>query len=511
MQLREYQEEQNRMVRNSIAKHKRVISCMSTGSGKSVMMADLTMKAREKDKSVVIVLPRRSLVIQLSESFNNYGINHGVVMAGIRPYSSPRVQIVSIDTYKMRLAKGCIELLKADLLIIDEAHMQFTEKNLAIFDTYEYVVGFTATPVAPKGQSLGLFYKDIVESISFRQLVELGFLTPLRYFADPNIDLSKVRTDRTGDWRERDLGDAMDKPKLIGDIYDNWYRICAGKPTVVFASSQSHARHLCSVFNDNGFQFEYMDCNTSDEERQDIFARVRSGQTIGICNVGIVSVGIDIPNLEVCVLARPTKLVNVYLQCVGRVTRKSANKPFSYVIDHAGIIERLGFADDEFAWSLDGKESVEDRMLAKKKEKKEPKEIICGNCHYVFTSMRNCPECGFGMIAKDKGVPTHKADLKEVKKVTKHSLGIDPALFYGELLGWCVTNGKNRKYALAIYRHLYGKWPEHHIAPIFETSKTTLDYIKHRQIAYAKSQRKAEVAAIRNGGKVDRNLGYVSG
>ena len=119
---REYQEEQNRMVRNSIAKHKRVISCMSTGSGKSVMMADLTLKAREKDKSVVIVLPRRSLVIQLSESFNNYGINHGVVMAGIRPYSSPRVQIVSIDTYKMRLAKGCIELLKADLLIIDEAH-----------------------------------------------------------------------------------------------------------------------------------------------------------------------------------------------------------------------------------------------------------------------------------------------------------------------------------------------------------------------------------------------------
>ena len=83
--------------------------------------------------------------------------------------------------------------------------------------------------------------------------------------------------------------------------------------------------------------------------------------------------------------------------------------------------------------------------LAKKKEKKEPKEIICGNCNYVFTSMRNCPECGFGMIAKDKGVPTHKADLKEVKKVTKHSLGIDPALFYGELLGWCVTNGKNRK------------------------------------------------------------------
>ena len=97
MQLREYQEEQNRMVRNSIAKHKRVISCMSTGSGKPVMMADLTMKAREKDKSVVIVLPRRSLVIQLSESFRNYGINHGVVMAGIRPYSSPRVQIVSID------------------------------------------------------------------------------------------------------------------------------------------------------------------------------------------------------------------------------------------------------------------------------------------------------------------------------------------------------------------------------------------------------------------------------
>lgn len=504
MQLREYQDIQNNKVRSSIAKHRRVISCMSTGAGKSVMMADLTMKAREKNKSVVIVLPRRSLVLQLSESFTNYGINHGVIMAGVMPYSMPRVQIVSIDTYKMRMAKGSMDLLKAELLIIDEVHMQFTEKNLRIFDAYDYVVGFTATPVAPRGQSLGLFYKDIVETISFRELVDQGFLTPLRYFADPNIDLSKVRTDKTGDWRESDLGKALDKPKLIGDIFENWHRICAGKPTVVFASSQSHAKHLCDVFNDNGFQFEYMDCNTPDEERQDIFARVKSGQTVGICNVGIVSVGIDIPNLEVCVLARPTKLVSVYLQCVGRVTRISKNKPFSYVIDHAGIIERLGFADDEFAWSLDGKVSVEERMLKKKQEKKEPKEVICGKCNYVFTSMRRCPHCGFEMVAKNKGVPTHEADLKEVKKPA-NTLA-EETRFYAEILGYAMSSGKGRKYALAIFKDRYGHWPKTHVAPVFETSKETLKYIKHKQIQYAKSKRKEWVSELRSKGTLGRRF-----
>lgn len=506
MQLREYQEIQNQKVRESIATHRRVISCMSTGAGKSVMMADLTKRALDKGNSVVVVLPRRSLVTQLSESFHNYGINHGVVMAGVRPYSLPRVQIVSIDTYKSRMAKGVLKIIEADLLIIDEVHMQFTKKNLDIFEHYRYVVGFTATPVAPRGQSLGGFYKDIIETISFKELVKAKFLSPIRYFADPNIDLSKVRTDRTGDWRESDLDKEMDKPKLIGDIYDNWERIAAGKPTVVFASSQSHARHLCQVFVDNGYQFEYMDCLTPDDERQDIFNRVRSGQTIGICNVGIVSVGIDIPNLEVCVLARPTKLISIYLQCVGRITRLHKGKKFGYVIDHAGIIERLGFADDDIPWSLDGKETVEERLIAKKKEKKEPKEIICGKCHYVFTSSKHCPQCGHEMIHKDKAVPTHKMDLKEIKRDKKAESVAESNNFYAEILGYAMTNGKNRKYALAMYKERYGSWPPKHIAPKFETSPETLKYIKYKQIKYAKSKQKREYTALRTYGALDKRF-----
>ena len=490
--LRDYQLAQNNAVRSSAQKgNRRIISCMATGSGKSAMLADLAKSALDKMKRVIIVLPRRSLVRQLSRSFHEWGINHGVVMSKVARFTLPRCQIISIDTYMNRVSAGRMELIDADLLVIDELQIQWSKKKLDIFKKYKMVVAFSATPVAPKGESLGLFYDDIVETITMQQLMDQDYLTPLKYFADPNIDLSKVKIGKDGDWIESQLGKALDKPKLVGDIFDNWLRITGGtKPTVVFCSSQSHARHICDEMNSHGYNFDYVDCNTSDDDRKLIFGRVESGEIIGIANVSIISVGIDIPNLEVCVLARPTRLVSVYLQCVGRVTRKSKGKEFGIVIDHAGIIERLGIPTDDFEWSLDGKESVEDRMRKKKEEKKEPKEIVCSvpGCGYVFKSSRRCPKCGNEMISRGEPIPVHEAKLIElVRKPTPE----EKKQFYSELLGYCRRNSKPDSLALAVFKAKHDAWPfgKYSVAPT-EPSQETINYIRHRQIAYAKGMAK---------------------
>lgn len=488
LKLRDYQQRQNDAVRQSVlAGNRRVISCIATGSGKSAMIADLTATAVVKMKRVIVVLPRRSLVTQLSESFLAWGINHGIVMAGHQRFTMPQVQIVSIDTYMSRYNSGRMNLISADLLIIDEMHLQFTPKKLELFEKYPFVIGFSATPIAPKKQSLGLFWQDIVETISMQELMDQGFLTPLKYFAKPGIDLSGVKTDADGDYSESQLGEVMDQPKLIGDIYDNWKRIAAGKPTVIFASSQAHARHLCAEFCGHGWSFEYVDCTYADEERQAIFERVRSGKTIGIVNVGIVSVGIDIPNLECVVLARPTKLISVYLQCVGRVTRLFAGKEFGIVIDHANIIEQLGLPTDDFEWSLDGRETVEERLKKKKEDAKEPKQITCIKCETVFAGRRSCPNCGHEIIAKGQPIPVHEAELKEI---TERPKPLEKSQFYAELLGYCKQNGKGDNFALAVFKQKFDSWPygKKSIEPA-EPSLAVLDYIKSRQIAWAMGRR----------------------
>jgi DNA repair protein RadD len=491
-ELRYYQKNQNDGVRESAKQgHRRIINCCATGSGKSLMMAELVLSILSKRKKVVVVLPRRSLVKQLSASFTAWGINHGVVMSQHKRFSMPDCQIVSIDTYMARIASGRMEFLEADTLIIDELHMQFTPKKLELFSKYKFVIGFSATPVAPKGQSLGQFYTDIVDTISMSELMEQGYLTKLKYYADPSIDLSKLKTGKDGDYRESQLGDVMDRPKLVGDIFENWKRIAAGKPTVIFASSQAHARHLCEEFNSHGYSFEYMDCNTPDSDRQAILDRVKSGKTTGITNVGIIGTGIDIPNLEVVVLARPTRLVSVYLQCCGRATRLFEGKEYGIIIDHAGIIERLGFATDDFEWSLDGKETVEDRLQKKKEEKKEPKDIVCGECGTVFRARRTCPACGYEIISSGEPIPVHQADLKEVEIVSKPKPA-DKLDWYSQLLYYANSKGYNRGYADNAFKEKFGHWPKkkNGIEPALPGPEV-IKYIQYLNIRRAKGRKAA--------------------
>ncbi|MBT3813126.1 MAG: DEAD/DEAH box helicase family protein [Gammaproteobacteria bacterium] len=94
--------------------YKRIVACASTGAGKSIVLAIIAQRALNKNKRVIIILPRRSLVIQLSETFTNFGITQGIVMAGEPEYRSARCQIVSVDTYMERLASGRMQIIQAD-------------------------------------------------------------------------------------------------------------------------------------------------------------------------------------------------------------------------------------------------------------------------------------------------------------------------------------------------------------------------------------------------------------
>jgi DNA repair protein RadD len=457
-------------IADSIRKgNKRIIACAPTGFGKSVTMAAIVKRAMAKNKRIVIVLPRRSLVFQLSKSFEKYRISHGVMMAGEPRLRHADCQIASIDTYLSWLGNGRINAIDADILMIDEMHTQFSPKKLELFAKYPLVIGFSATPVAPGKQSLGVFYDDIVESIPMRELIAQGLLSPLRYFSPTDFHPDNLKLDADGDYNEKALIKYVDdrlkgddgKLSLVGDIYKNWQKLASDRKTVVFCSTQDHARFVTNEFIRKGIKAEYVDCNTPDDERKRIFDGMEHGNIQVICNVGIISMGIDIPNISCVVLARPTKLLSNYLQCVGRGTRIYEGKQDCIVIDHCGIVCTLGFAEDEQYWSLDGKETQEARKERVKGEKKEPKEIKCKNpeCGHVFKSRRVCPACGFEMIKPGKPVPVHESEMKEVTKIEK----VTPELkqdWYAQLLYIANQKGYQRGWADWSYHAKFGHFPK---------------------------------------------------
>lgn len=492
-------------IKASLKKHKRIIGCASTGFGKSVVLASIVKMCLEKRRqslvvnrrkyAVVIVLPRRSLVKQLSASFVKYNIVHGVVMSQERMNLHAEIQIVSIDTYMARVDSGRMEFLDADILLIDECHMQMTDKKLDLFRKYPVAIGVTATPVGPAKKALNVFYEDIVEAIDMKDLIEQGFLVPIKYYAPTIFHAENVRLGSDGDYNEKALSNYVDqqlkgddgKRILVGDIYDNWEVIARDRKTVIFCASQAHARYVTDEFRGKGINAEYIDCNTPDDERERIFQGVEFGDIQVICNVSIVGVGISIDNISCVVFASPTKLLHKYLQGVGRGTRTYANKEDLVVIDHCGIVLALGFAEEKQYWSLDGKETPEQRQQKAKEETKQPKEIKCVKCSAIFKSRRVCPACGYEMVAQGQPVPTHQAEMKQIEKTAKVKPA-DKAAWFAQLLYIARSKGYQDGWAANKFRAKFQEWPHRKagVQPIPPTPEV-LGFMQHLAIKNARS------------------------
>lgn len=480
--------------------NRRVLYQLPTGGGKTRVMAELCKLGEAKGSYVVILAPRRELVYQIRASLEGEGVSPGIIMAGERQGLYKRTHVCSFDTLHARaIQRTKIDLPRADLVLVDEAHLAVADSRREILEAYPEArhVLVTATPARGDGRGLCEIADDMVLGPSITELVDLGFLLPLRYFAPSEPDLAAVKLNKEGDYQITGLEKAVDKPTLIGDIVTNWQRIAEGRSTVVFCATRKHSRHVMQEFLSRGITAEHVDGETPLEEREAIFDRVANGVTTVLCNVFVASYGLDIPRLSCAVLARPTKNLTLYLQMVGRVMRPFNDQVDGLVIDHAGAVKENGFADDFIPWSLDGKEKIKDRIKAAKEAGSEAKEIRCPNCSYVFKRSHICPKCGFQVVAPTEALPVHKADLQEIKKSKDESAAerrnrATPAEVkrdeYAQMLRYAIEKGKAPGWAAHTYRARYGVWPNAHngTKPAARVGEEVSRFIRHRNMAYAK-------------------------
>lgn len=383
----------------------------------------------------------------------------------------------------------------ANGMLAHNCHLSISETRKDIIEHYDgkVVIGFTATPARGDGRGLGELYQDLVLGPTVRLLTDQGHLVPLRYFAPSKPDLAGIKLNKDRDYNETQLGKRMNDAKLIGDIIENWQRIAPTRRTVVFCVNVAHSKSVCAAFVAAGVVAEHLDGETPADERADILERVKNGSTQVLCNVFVASYGLDIPALDCCVLARPTKNITLYLQTVGRVLRTFLDKLDAILIDHAGAIEENGFADDFIPWSLDGDETVKERKKKAAEEGRMPKEIECGKCHTVFKGRRECPSCGNQCVGAGKPIPTHEAVLVEIKTAKANRLDTweAKASFIGQIKTYARDHGKSDGWVAHTYRDVYGVWPNDRRvknAKAIPVEADTAAWIKHRLIKFAKAK-----------------------
>ena len=396
-----------------LAGYKKVLLWLSTGGGKTFIFCMIVKAAAEKNKKCLIVVRGRKLVDQASQRLFRENVPHGVMMANHWNYKPTLpVQVCSIDTLIARGLKP-----PADLIIIDEAHLfSVGTKAVELLDSYDcFKIPVTATPYLKTG--LRHLADAIVHPIGMFGLIEEGFLVDFRYFAPGSPDLSEVRIIRGKNGDEYDseqLENVMVEGQLTGKIIEHWKQLGNNSPTICFCVSVMHSKMMAKRFNDAGIPAEHCDANTPDGHRNEVIARLESGVTKVVCNVGVFCTGVDIPPLGCIIMARPTMQKNLFIQQCGRGTRpiyadgfdlstsqgrveaiKNSNKPNCILLDHAGNIDRLGmFPTDEPEVDLDGKASH------------VKKSKTCPECFVVFRG-NNCPMC-------DKEIPDLPSEAAEI-------------------------------------------------------------------------------------------------
>jgi DNA repair protein RadD len=295
--------------RTVTAGQNRIIIVAPTGAGKTIIASAIIKSAVAAYRRVLVLAHRREIITQTSTKLQSFGISHGIIQAGFSPRPLEPVQVASVQTLHARAIRtDKMDLPLANLLVIDECHHCPAQTYQKIIDAYPdaTLLGLTATPCRGDGRGLGGIFETIIECPQVPELIEHGYLVKTRCYAPTNPDLAGVRV-QAGDYVESQLADRMDQPKLIGDIVTHWHKYGERRRTVCFAVNVAHSIHVRDEFLKSGVRAEHIDGSTPKTERDDVLARLASGETELVTNCMVLTEGWDMPEVGCCVLARPTR------------------------------------------------------------------------------------------------------------------------------------------------------------------------------------------------------------
>jgi superfamily II DNA or RNA helicase len=431
--------------------HRRIVLQAPTGAGKTHQIAAMTAAAVEHGLRVLILATRTRLVRQLHERLEEFGVVHGVIAAPLpelRDYGCT-VQIASADTLHRRcIADRRMPLPAVDALIFDEGHLAGADSRFAILDSYPQAlrIGMTATPARRSGRGLGAVFDVLIPGPSILELISADMLVRPRIFNTPLVTMAELEglpKDAARDYQSKALGALLSRPKLIGDVVQNWLRIAAGKRTIVFACNKAHGAQLREEFTQAGIAAELLTDSDNESTREEVYARLEAGRTTVLVNVFLAAYGIDLPTVECIVLARPTRSVVMYLQMVGRGMRPALGKTDFLLIDHGRCVDNLGIPHAPREWTLDDKRNInaETRERFTRKATEE-KPRTCPECRHLWLASQDgeaCRECGWVPAPRPQSVKVQAAELGELIETNKQLLmphAPEVAQFYREAVYW---------------------------------------------------------------------------
>lgn len=320
------------------AGRRRTLIVLPTGTGKTVVFAELVRRAAARGRRSLVLAHRSELLDQAAAKLAAAGVDAAIEQGQRRaPLDAPCV-IASVQTMRgPRLERWPADAF--DAIVVDEAHHAVSDSYGGILSRFARarVIGVTATPDRLDGVGLGEVFESCSYRYELRDAIRDGWLAPIcaRRVTLEGLDLAAVHV-RAGDFDRTELAAVMTNERVLHGVAAPLLEQAGARRTIVFAVDVAHAAALAEILN----RYEpsaarAIDGSASATDRAAALAAFRAGEFRILVNCALFVEGFDEPSIACVAVARPTKSRALYAQMVGRGTRLAPGKADCLVLDFA--------------------------------------------------------------------------------------------------------------------------------------------------------------------------------
>lgn len=469
--LRDYQQDAVDAIRDSFRRrNRRVLFVGACAFGKTQVVSHIMESALRKDKRVIFLVDRISLVEQTSKALWDCGIEHGVIQSDNSFNRNSKILICSEQTLQKR---GYMS--DADLIIRDECHSFRVSIQKMLMKSCRPVIGMTATPFTP---GMADFYDDAVYGTSTNQLIDKGYLKPLKVYIAKSIDHSKLRMNwKKGEYTAESAAEAG--RAIVGDIVSEWVKhtymhFDGPVKTLCFVPTVDYGAELSAQFAMAGYHFRHVSYKDDAETNRRSIELLQSGKIHGLISVAKLVKGFNVPDVQCLISARPySKSLTDHIQQLGRGMRAFPGQKYCLVLDHVSNYSRFASLTEAFwdngYWPLSWNDKARPvkNEKQKKAEKERQDERRCRSCNaYLKPGVRTCPSCGFTnprrrslSISFESGsMRAYRNPMDYIRK-TNPGVNLWAVLCTIALRRHTKDMDKAMKFARAQYRAITGVWP----------------------------------------------------
>jgi len=378
------------------AGRRRMYLQMATGTGKTITAAGVIAKLWSLGliRRALFLVDRDALAVQTVKKFKiHLGDNFNIERAtGGREDKHRDILVTTIQHMAVRNKYAGYEPDHFNLVILDECHRSYFGEWYGVLEHFAnggaILLGLTATPADKETVNTDRFFTDPGQYRGpiYRYTIRQGETNPevpewerlaacIHHKFHTNVDLEGVH-DMGFDFEPEQLGRAVDVPQRNKLIAEKYFEDILGTrqpvKTMVFAASIAHVKNLRYALIEEYNRLNKLPPNdaaaekfivavhnqmpgarelieefqkiTGPDERKAIIDQAHKDpdmapRPIVLVGVGMLDTGIDAPDVEVLLMARPTKSKVLYVQMKGRGTRKcqETGKDFYKLVDFVDI------------------------------------------------------------------------------------------------------------------------------------------------------------------------------